>query len=188
MISPSRHLVVVGQGAAGLAAALAAAEAGRSGPQSIRITLIDKAPEADAGGNTRWSPSNMRMAASDRVEPSFVQDMLAATRGKGDARYFETLAAHAPETVAWMASYGIAFIQPPYYLAKGPPRIQPVGGGAGLVGTFARAARQAGVSPRSWWSTAAALPVWSCRPATSARRCRPMRSCSPAAASRPTAR
>jgi tricarballylate dehydrogenase len=148
MISPSHHLVVVGQGAAGLAAALSAAEASRSGRQSIRITLVDKAAETDAGGNTRWSPSNMRMAAPDRVEPSFVQDMLAATQGRGDARYFETLAAHAPETVAWMMSHGIEFIQPPYYLAKGPPRIQPVGGGAGLVGTFARAARQAGVDIR----------------------------------------
>src|SRR5689334_6028829 len=102
MSSPSRHIVIVGQGAAGLAAALAAAEEARRLGHSPRITLVDKAPEADAGGNTRWSPSNMRMAAPDRVEPSFVQDMLAATQGRGDARYFETLAANAPETVAWM--------------------------------------------------------------------------------------
>jgi len=145
MSSPSRHIVIIGQGATGLAAALSAAEEARRLGHSPRITLIDKAPEPDAGGNTRWSPSNMRMAAPDRVEPSFVQDMLAATEGRGDARYFETLAAHAPETVAWMVSHGIEFIQPPYYLAKGPPRIQPVGGGAGLVGTFARAAKEAGV-------------------------------------------
>src|SRR5262249_38168241 len=111
-------------------------------------TLIDKALESDAGGNTRWSPSNMRMAAPDRVEPSFVQDMLAATQQKGDMRYFETLAEHAPETAAWMASRGVEFIQPPYSLAKGPPRIQPVGGGAGLVDTFGRAAKAAGVEIR----------------------------------------
>jgi len=148
MNSPLGHIVVVGQGAAGLAAALSAAEDGRSRQRPIRVTLIDKASEADAGGNTRWSPSNMRMAAPDRVEPSFVQDMLAATEGRGDARYFATLAAHAPETVAWMMSHGVEFIQPPYYLAKGPPRIQPVGGGAGLVATFARAARAAGVEIR----------------------------------------
>ena len=75
----SRSLIVVGQGAAGLTAALAAAEAARGRNEPIRITLIDKASEAEAGGNTLWSPSNMRMAAPDRVEPSFVQDMLAAT-------------------------------------------------------------------------------------------------------------
>jgi tricarballylate dehydrogenase len=148
MSAPSHHIIIIGQGAAGLAAALSAAEDARTRQLPIRISLIDKATESDAGGNTRWSPSNMRMASPDRVEPSFVQDMLAATRHKGDERYFQKLAAHAPETVAWMASHGIEFIQPPYYLAKGPPRIQPVGGGAGLVGTFARAAKAAGVEIR----------------------------------------
>src|SRR5690242_19631063 len=150
MIIPhSADVVVIGQGAAGLAAALSAAEESRrSLDYPVYVTLIDKAPESEAGGNTRWSPSNMRMAAPDRVEPSFVQDMLAATGHKGDARYFQELADSAPETVAWMASHGVAFSQPPYYLAKGPPRIQPVGGGAGLVATFTRAAAVAGVRIR----------------------------------------
>jgi tricarballylate dehydrogenase len=143
---PSRHIVVVGQGAAGLAAALAAAEDNHRADEPIRITLIDKAAETDAGGNTRWSPCNMRMAASDRVEPSFVQDLLAATRFQGDETYFRRLAENAPETVAWIESRGILFIQPPYYLAKGPPRIQPVGGGAALVRALTRAVREAGVA------------------------------------------
>jgi tricarballylate dehydrogenase len=40
------------------------------------------------------------------------------------------------------------FHQPTYYLAKGPPRIQPVGGGPAVVEGLARAARQAGVAIR----------------------------------------
>ena len=72
-----RNLIVVGQGAAGLAAALTAAQAGRG---AVHVTLVDKAAEDEAGGNTRWSPSYMRMAAVDKVEPSFVHDMLAATK------------------------------------------------------------------------------------------------------------
>jgi tricarballylate dehydrogenase len=142
----SSNLIVVGQGAAGLAAALSAAEAarGRGGP--IRITLVDKAAETEAGGNTLWSPSNMRMAAPDRVEPSFVHDMLIATQFQGDEIYFARLAQDAPATVAWIASHGIEFIQPSYYLAKGPPRIQPVGGGPAIVKALTRAARQAGVA------------------------------------------
>jgi tricarballylate dehydrogenase len=129
-----------------LAAALAAAQENHRVGEPIRITLIDKAAETDAGGNTRWSPCNMRMAASDRVEPSFVQDMLVATRFQGDETYFRRLAENAPETVAWIKSSGISFIQPPYYLAKGPPRIQPVGGGAALVRALTRAVREAGVA------------------------------------------
>ena len=112
---------------------------------AVAVTLIDKAPEADAGGNTRWTPSYMRMAAVDRVEPSFVHDMLEATRFQGDEDYFATLAAHAPATVQWIAAHGVPFHQPVYYLAKGPPRIQPVGGGETIHRELTRAAREAGV-------------------------------------------
>ena len=131
-MSDNPSIIVVGQGAAGLAAALSAAEEARARPPR-RVTLIDKAAEDEAGGNTRWSPSYMRMAAPDRVEPSFVHDMLAATRFQGDETYFARLAADAPATVAWIASHGVAFNQPTYYLAKGPPRIQPVGGGPAII-------------------------------------------------------
>ena len=99
MATPSRNIVVVGRGAAGLAAALAAAESARESHPPVTIMLIDKAPEAEAGGNTRWSPANMRMASPDRVEPSFVDDMLAATQFRGDKAYFATLADEAPGTV-----------------------------------------------------------------------------------------
>jgi tricarballylate dehydrogenase len=144
-MSDTRNVIVVGQGAAGLAAALAAAEEARKRELSIHITLVDKASEEEAGGNTRWSPSYMRMAAPDRVEPSFVRDMLAATGAAGDANYFAQLAREAPATVAWIAAQGIEFIQPTYYLAKGPPRIQPLGGGPAIIAALTRAARAAGV-------------------------------------------
>ena len=141
----TKNIVVIGQGAAGLSAALAAAEAARAKNLAVTITLIDKAAEADAGGNTRWTPSYMRMAAVDRVEPSFVHDMLEATKFQGDEDYFATLAAQAPATVQWIAAHGVPFHQPVYYLAKGPPRIQPVGGGETIHRELSRAARDAGV-------------------------------------------
>lgn len=148
MSASGKTLIVVGQGAAGLSAALSAAEAAHRRGSPINITLIDKASEEEAGGNTRWSPSYMRMAAPDRVETSFVRDMLAATRFEGDETYFARLAADAPATVAWIASHGVEFIQPTYYLAKGPPRIQPSGGGPAIVSALTRAARQADVAFR----------------------------------------
>lgn len=141
-------LVVIGQGAAGLAAALAAAEAARDRHQNIDIALIDKASAQEAGGNTCWSPSYMRMAAPDRVEPSFVHDMMQATRGAGDEGYFARLAQEAPATVAWIGMHGVKFHQPTYYLAKGPPRIQPMGGGPALLAALVAAAKRAGVAFR----------------------------------------
>src|SRR5215813_3037482 len=146
MPAKSAHLVVIGQGAAGLAAALAAAEAARG--LAINITLLEKASEDEAGGNTRWTPAYMRMAAVDRVEPSFVRDMLEATDGRGDERYFARLADEAPATMAWAAAHGVPFHQPDYYLAKGASRIQPVGGGATIHGVLKAAAQSAGVAFR----------------------------------------
>ena len=140
-----KNIVVIGQGAAGLSAALAAAEAARANSTPVAITLLDKAPEQDAGGNTRWTPSYMRMASIDRVEPSFVHDMLEATKFQGDEGYFATLAQQAPATVQWIAGHGVPFQQPVYYLAKGPPRIQPLGGGETIHRELTRAAREAGV-------------------------------------------
>jgi tricarballylate dehydrogenase len=139
------EIIVVGQGAAGLAAALSATEEARATNSSVAVTLIDKASADEAGGNTRWTPAYMRMAAPDRVEPSFVHDMLEATKFQGDESYFARLAHEAPATVQWIASHGVEFHQPAYYLAKGPPRIQPLGGGATIFRELTRAAHQAGV-------------------------------------------
>src|SRR5688500_14314753 len=96
------NLVVVGQGAAGLCAALAAAGDARRRGVAVNVTLLEKAAEDQAGGNTRWSPSYMRMASPERVEPSFIHDMLEATKFQGDETYFARLAADAPATVAWI--------------------------------------------------------------------------------------
>jgi tricarballylate dehydrogenase len=142
------RLVVVGQGAAGLSAGLAAANEAKRRDFALDVTLLEKASEPEAGGNTRWSPSYMRMASPGRVEPSFVHDMLSATRFEGDEGYFATLAAEAPATVAWIKSQGVEFHQPTYYLAKGPPRIQPVGGGPAVVETLSVRAKAAGIAVR----------------------------------------
>src|ERR1044072_1788932 len=100
MSASTKNLIVVGQGAAGVAAALSAAEGARRRGSPVSRTLIDKASAEEAGGTPRWSPSYMRMAAPNRVETSFVHDMLAATRFEGDETYFARLAADAPATGA----------------------------------------------------------------------------------------
>ena len=138
-------ICVVGSGAAGLAAALAAAESARAQSLACRITLIDRAPQGEHGGNTRFSPSYMRMAAPDRVAPGFADDLAEVSGGRMDTAYIRRLAADAPATMAWLMGHGIAFDRPVYYLSAGPPRIQPVGGGAGLLQALERSARDAGV-------------------------------------------
>src|SRR5262245_60862274 len=137
-------VVVVGCGAAGLSAAVAAEEAG----SGCRVVVIDSAPQGQHGGNTRWSPSYMRMAAPDEVAPDFDRDVQVASRGRADAAYFRRLREEAPPTIAWLQGYGVAFDQPVYYLSAGSPRIQPVGGGRALLAALESTARAAGVEIR----------------------------------------
>jgi tricarballylate dehydrogenase len=145
MAQHSRKLVVVGHGAAGLAAALSAAEHARSRGLRIDITLLEKSREDEAGGNTRWSPSYMRLAAPDRLAPGFEEDIQQASGGLADQNYFRTLAEQATAMIGWLQTHGVEFTIPVYYLSVGPPRIQPVGGGGAIVEKLADSAKQAGV-------------------------------------------
>jgi tricarballylate dehydrogenase len=145
MTQNSRKLVVVGHGAAGLAAALSAAEQARSRGLRIDITLLEKSRKDEAGGNTRWSPSYMRLAAPDRLAPGFEGDMQQASGGLADHAYFRTLAEQATATIGWLQTHGVEFTIPVYYLSTGPPRIQPAGSGGAIVEKLSRAAKQAGV-------------------------------------------
>jgi tricarballylate dehydrogenase len=148
MTRDPQRLVVVGHGAAGLAAALSAAEQAQSRSLRIDITLLEKSSEREAGGNTRWSPSYMRLDAPDRISPSFEDDMLEVSGGLADRSYFRTIAENAPQTIGWLQTHGVEFITPTYYLSAGPARIQPIGGGGAIVEKLLKAARSAGVKVR----------------------------------------
>ena len=145
MAREMQKLVIVGHGAAGLAAALSAADQARICGLGVDITLLEKAAENQAGGNTRFSPSYIRMDAPDRLAPEFEEDMQQVSGGKADRAYFHTLAANAVETIGWLEAQGVAFATPVYYLSAGPTRIQPVGGGAAIVEKLSDAAKAAGV-------------------------------------------
>jgi tricarballylate dehydrogenase len=138
-------LVVVGHGAAGLAAALSAAEQAAGSGLRIDIALLEKSREAEAGGNTRWSPCYMRLDAPDRLGSGFEDDMLEASGGLADRNYFRALADNATATIGWLQTHGVEFTIPIYYLSAGPARIQPVGGGKAIVEKLADAAKSAGV-------------------------------------------
>ncbi|MGP1680682.1 MAG: FAD-dependent oxidoreductase, partial [Burkholderiales bacterium] len=140
-----RRIVVVGHGAAGLCAALTAVETARERGIEVRVTVLDRAPEAACGGNSRWSPANIRMLAPDAMEPGFVDQIMAQSSGRADCAYFERLAAQAPATARWLQGKGVQFHTPPYYLAKGPARIQPIGAIGVLYETLSRSAKAAGV-------------------------------------------
>jgi tricarballylate dehydrogenase len=140
----SYDVVIVGHGAAGLAAAVAAAET--AGEANARILVVERAPKDASGGNTRWSPSYMRLEAPDRLAPRFEEDMLETSAGRSDPAYVARLAHSATSALAWLQRHGVEFDRPPnYFLTAAAPRIQPVGGGASVVRELARAAAALGV-------------------------------------------
>jgi tricarballylate dehydrogenase len=140
------RVVIVGHGAAGLTAALAAAERALEIGIVTNITVIERCAYGEHGGNTRYTPCYMRLEAPDRLSPDFVEDMIAVSGGANDRGYFETLAAKAPGTMGWLQRHGVKFHTPVYYLSVGPPRIQPVGGGEAIVLALTQAASAAGVA------------------------------------------
>jgi tricarballylate dehydrogenase len=141
------EVLIVGSGAAGLAAALGAAERARDAGRPVSIALIERSAEADRGGNTRYSPAYMRLESPDRLAARFEDDMLDVSGGRSDRAIVARLARDAVETLAWVQGHGITFHRPvTYFLTAAAPRIQPAGGGAAVVETLATAARHAGVA------------------------------------------
>ena len=136
-------IIVVGHGAAGLSAALAAAEAARLDRSGAHVTIVEHASEAEAGGGTRFSPSNMRLGTPADLRRDFAPMLDAEPRY--DRAYFETLAARAADTIGWLERHGVVFEQIPYYLSTSSPRFHPIGGGEAIVRQLARAAKEAGV-------------------------------------------
>ncbi|MEB3323601.1 MAG: FAD-dependent oxidoreductase, partial [Synechococcaceae cyanobacterium] len=146
--SAPRRIIIVGHGAAGLCAALSARETARERGMDVQVTVIERAPEAACGGGSRWSPSNIRMRTPQAMDADFVDAILAQSGGRAERAYFERLALEAPATARWLQDKGVEFHSPPYYLAKGPARIQPVGPIGAMFQALWRAAQSAGVAFR----------------------------------------
>jgi len=145
MTRDERRLLVIGQGASGLCAAVAAMTSAQNAGLHLSVTLLDAAPKTQSGGNSRWSPSNIRLEADYSVAPDFVEDILASSDGLADRSYFQKLADHSSSMIQWLIDMGVIFQNPPYYLAKGPSRIQPVGGGQAILDVLTAHAKNLGI-------------------------------------------
>ncbi len=125
--NPGNSVIVVGAGNAALCAALAAAERGAS------VTVLERAPEEESGGNTRFTAGAMRFAydgvddlralmpdLSEQeigntdfgtyTEEQFFDDMGRVTDYRTDPDLVELLVRRSKATMMWMRQNGIRFV------------------------------------------------------------------------------
>jgi tricarballylate dehydrogenase len=140
-------VVVVGGGIAGISAALAAAEEGAG------VILIEKAPEDQRGGNTRFSDAEIR-APHDEGEFSpirtthqeMLDDFVRVTGGRANIDLVRVLVSSASDAIDWLSERGVTW-------EKGFPhtatyRRRPQGGGRGMLDALYAAAAERGVQVR----------------------------------------
>ena len=120
-------VVVVGSGNAALCAALAASEEG------ARVTVFERAPEEECGGNSRFTAGSIRFAYSglDELrevltdlsagdiavtdfgsysEDEFFDDMFRVTDYRCDPDLVECLVTRSKDTLVWLREAGIRFV------------------------------------------------------------------------------
>ena len=128
MTPNGNNVVVVGCGNAALCAALAAEENGAGS-----VTVLERAPEDESGGNSRFTAGAIRFAYSgldDLVslmpdlsendiattdfgtytEDKFFDDMYEITQYRCDPDLVECLVRQSKETMLWMRDKGVRFI------------------------------------------------------------------------------
>ena len=124
--APKYDVIVVGAGNAALAAALSARQ------NSGRVLVLEKAPEAERGGNSRFSGGLFRFAYEgvedlmplrpditaegwDRVDAGqyvadrYFEDMMRVTQGQADPELARTLIQHSYPTIRWMSELGVVW-------------------------------------------------------------------------------
>jgi L-aspartate oxidase len=99
-------LLVVGSGAAGLSAAIAAAEAG------AHVMLLSKGRLADT--NTHWAQGGIAAAVGGDDHPELhAADTLRAGYGLNEAGLVESITAAAPAAMEWLQKIGMEFDRNP---------------------------------------------------------------------------
>jgi tricarballylate dehydrogenase len=165
-------IIVIGGGSAALEAAIAAREAGAGA-----VVMLEKAPEAESGGNARFSHTGFRFVHAGAQElreflpdveeakfrrmqipaygrADFLGDLERVTQGRIDPVLAACLVDQSNAAVHWMRTIGVRWepekmteVDGKLYLPGGH-HIHPVGGGPGMLAQLRTLALAHGVEIR----------------------------------------
>lgn len=136
-VSTTYDVIVVGAGAAGLAAAIEASESG------AKVALLEKMPVV--GGSALFSDGLIYATESDIQANYSINDSsetlvnfwIDKAEGQVDIPFLQLVSGHSADTISWLESLGVAFDKP---IATGASPVlrahPPTGKGAGLIDTL----------------------------------------------------
>ncbi|MDH6129513.1 FAD-binding protein [Kitasatospora sp. GP82] len=145
-MSPAQYdLIVIGFGAAGLAATVTYAEATADRAEPTRIAVLERSAEQDRGGATRWTGAFLRVDEQRRLDTDWPDRVQRAAGGLADDGYMRLLEQETPATLKFIEDRGVElafdeFPLPHTFEAGKPsmtPPCAPRGGGASIVEALA---------------------------------------------------
>jgi tricarballylate dehydrogenase len=137
--------VVVGCGAAGLAAAVTYAEATVGRAKPVRIALLERSTKEARGGATRWTGAFLRITENRKLDSDWPDRVRRVSGGRSDIEYCHTLERETPATLQFIEERGVELVFAEFPFAHtfegGKPGIAPPGlpkgGGAAIVSALA---------------------------------------------------
>ncbi len=141
----THDVLILGSGLAGMTAAIAAREAG------AKVTLIDKAPEASRGGNTRFSGGALRCPTKATPPDALIDELNQMTRNRADPALARLLYGNGEVDVQWLMGLGAPLVDPRVErpdLRGGKMSFHVRGNGYGLVEALYPVLAQRGIEVR----------------------------------------
>lgn len=136
-------LIVVGHGAAGLAAAVTYAQATAADP-GRRIAVLERSTAEERGGATQWTGAFLRITEDLQLDTDWTDRVDRAAGGLADLDYCRAVETDTPDAIRFLQQSGVdinfAPFPFPHTFNGGVPSMRPpaspAGGGASIVSSL----------------------------------------------------